>query len=200
MKITSILGVMFGMQMVESALTTWQFMIFCALAVVGLVWLGISAIFGGDHDHDFDHSVDVHGGDTDHSQTGPSFFSPRVIMAFILGFGSGGAIATAYGASPAIASIIAFGPGLVMAVIAYCMASFMMKQQANSNIRPGEVVGSYGTVVTSIPSEGIGEVNVRVAGQIVPYTAMSEEKKSISSGSSVMVVRDLGDRVSVKSA
>jgi membrane protein implicated in regulation of membrane protease activity len=112
-----------------------------------------------------------------------------------------GSIATVYGAGPGLATGIGFIPGLIMAVIAWFVAYFLFKEQANSSIRPGQVVGAMGTVVTVIQSGSLGEVNISVNGQIVPYTAISEDGESaFQVGTRVKVIRDLGDKVTVRRA
>ena len=188
------------MSLVEGALSTMQFLVFLALTIAGLIFLGAAVLFGGHHDG-FGHDHDMgHGGDHDSDQgSAPSFLSPRVFFAFLTGFGGAGAIATAYGASSAQATGIGFIPGFVMAAIAWGVAYYLFKEQANSSIRPGQVIGAIGTVVTTIPAEGIGEVNVSVNGQIVPYTAASEKSsETIRAGARVRVVQEFGGRLTVR--
>ncbi|MFA6536117.1 MAG: NfeD family protein [Candidatus Paceibacterota bacterium] len=187
----------------SAVLGTTQFLVFAALAVCGLIALGVAAIFGGDHD--VDHDADVGGHDMSHDADSggehggaPSFLSPRVVFAFMLGFGSVGAMVTAYGASVLWASAFGITAGIVMAVLAYFVGYVMYKQQANSSLRPGQVVGKTGTVVTAIRGQGIGEINVPVGGQIVQFTASSVDGNSIDAGSTIIVVQDLGGRVTVR--
>lgn len=184
----------------SGVLGTTQFLVFGAIAICGLIALGVAAIFGGDHD--VDHDADV-GHDAGHDGGGehggaPSFLSPRVFFAFMLGFGSVGAMATAYGASSLLASALGIIAGLVMATLAYAVGYVMYKQQANSALKPGQVVGKTGTVVTAIPDNGLGEVNVSVGGQIVPFTALSIDNKPIRAGVMITVVQDLGDKILVR--
>lgn len=181
-----------------SVLGTTQFLVFGALALCGLIALGFSTIFGGDHDAEIgDHDVGDHDGGGEHGGA-PSFLSPRVCFAFMLGFGSVGAMATAYGLSSLWASALGIVAGLIMACLAYGVGYVMYKQQASSSLRPGQVVGKTGTVVTAIPSEGIGEINVAVGGQIVQFTAMTVDGSPISQGSIIVVVQDLGGKVTVR--
>ncbi len=181
----------------DGILMSTQFLVFAALAFCGLVGLGISAMFGGDHDagigHDLDHSHDTSGHDGS-----PSLISPKSFMAFMLGFGASGAGATAFGCQTVLACTIGFITGFAMALIAWSVAYVLYKQQANSSIKPGQSIGCAGTVVTAIREGGIGEVNVSIGGQIIPLTAVSHDGKAISSGKLVQVIQDLGDRVVVK--
>ncbi len=187
--------------LVEGLLVSMQFLVFLSMAIGGLICLGFAAIFGGHHDgemgHDIGH-VDHAGDHASEHGTGPSFLSPRVFLAFLTGFGVAGAIATVYGAGPGLATGIGFIPGLVMAILAWFVAYYLFKEQVNSSIRPGQVVGSIGTVVTAIQAGGLGEINVSVNGQIVPYTAVAEDGETpFRVGTRVKVIRDLGDKVSV---
>lgn len=192
---------MFAMSVGGGVLFSMQFLVFLSLAIGGLMFLGVAAIFGGHHDGEMGH--DMEGGDHDaghggESAGGPSFLSPRVFFAFLTGFGVAGAIATIYGAGAGIATGVGFIPGFIMAFVAWGVAYFLYKEQVNSSIRPGQVVGSVGTVVTTIQSGSLGEVNVSVNGQILPYTAISEDGTShFQVGTRVKVVRDLGDKVTV---
>ncbi|MFA6432803.1 MAG: hypothetical protein WCV82_03270 [Candidatus Paceibacterota bacterium] len=176
-----------------SSFSFTQLMVFLSLAASGLLCLGFAAVFGGHHDGDMDHSGD-HGGEGD----APSFLSPRVFFAFLTGFGVAGSIATIYGARAAAATGIGFIPGFIMAFVAWLMAYVMFKQQINSSLRPGQVLGAHGTVVTRIPAGGLGEVNIKVNGQILPYTAIVEEgADQIAAGIQIRVIQDLGDKVVV---
>lgn len=191
----------------EGVFSTMQFLVFLALAIGGLIMLGFSAIFGGHHDGEMGH--DIHAGhEADHGsgeqgqESAPSFLSPRIFFAFLTGFGVAGAIATVYGAPAAWATGIGFIPGMVMAVIAWFTGWYLFNQQVNSSLRPGQVVGASGTVVTAIPVKGLGEVNVSVNGQIVSYTALLSEDQTadLPAGVRIRVTDDLGDKVVVKKA
>jgi membrane protein implicated in regulation of membrane protease activity len=195
------IAAMFAMTVVNGILSSMQFLVFLSMAFGGLICLGFAAIFGGHHDGEIGHDIGHadHAGDHAAEHGGPpSFLSPRVFLAFLTGFGVAGAIATVYGAGPGLATGIGFIPGFVMALIAWFVAYYLFKEQVSSSIRPGQVVGAVGTVVTAIQAGGLGEVNVSVNGQIVPYTAISEDgESSFRVGTRVKVIRDLGDKVSV---
>jgi membrane protein implicated in regulation of membrane protease activity len=192
----------FAWGIVTGVLSSVQFLVFLALAIGGLMMLGFSAIFGGHHDGEIGGHEAGHGGDGHDHDAAPSFLSPRVFFAFLTGFGVAGAIATVYGAPAAWATGIGFIPGMVMAFLAWFTAHYLFTQQANSSLRPGQVVGASGTVVTAIPLKGMGEVNVSVNGQILSYTALlSEDQTSdLPAGARIKVTQDLGDKVVVKKA
>jgi membrane protein implicated in regulation of membrane protease activity len=184
-------------------LSSMQFLVFLAIAMGGLIFLGFAVLFGHHDDVGVGHDViGHHGGEGhsgDHDDSAPSFLSPRIFFAFITGFGIAGAIATLYGQSPACSTLIGFIPGFIMAFCAWSVAYYLFKEQVNSNIRPGQVVGALGTVVTTIPVGGLGEVNVSVNNQILPYTALSEDAPiKLLPGTRIKVTRDYGDKVVVK--
>ncbi len=179
---------LFAVGIFEALTSSMQFMIFGAIALCGFIALGAAALFGGHGDHDVghaDHSTDGH-------ESAPSLLSPRAIFAFMTGFGAIGCIATGYGCHAVMASFWGVVAGVVMALLAWFIGYVLYKQQANSSIRPGQVVGTTGTVVTTIYEETPGEVNVKVAGQVVPYLAISAHGGIIRSGTVVLVTRDLG--------
>lgn len=177
---------------VEKALYSTQFIVFCVLAGVGLAYIMVTAIFGGDHDVHVEHEISVE------HDSAPSFLSPRVFCSFLVGFGATGAGCTAYGANSLIASMAGLLPGLGSAVIAYLLGYVLYRQQADSSMKRGEVVGKTGTVVTRIPENGIGEINVNVAGRVCGFTAMAENQTEILPGRAIRVTKDLGDRVQVR--
>ena len=173
-----------------------QFLVFLALAIGALCCLGASAIFGGHHDGDMGHEV---GGHEPGHDIAPSFLSPRVLFAFLLGFSTTGAIATLYGAGAGVATLIGLVPGLGVGALTWGITAMFYKQQANSSVKPGQVIGTTGTVTSAIPSGGIGEVNVVVNGQLINYSAVAADgTSSFKAGTAVTVVKDFGGQVSVK--
>jgi membrane protein implicated in regulation of membrane protease activity len=190
--ITSLLAV----SIVPGLYQSVQFLVFASLAACALLAVGIAAIFGGDHGvevhHDIDHG-DAHGG-------APSLLSPRSFFAFMLGFCATGAIATLYGANVGWACAFGVIPGAVMTGIAWGLAYVLHKQQANSSLKSGQVVGCTGTVAVSIPSGGSGEVDVRVNGQTVTFSASTNYAETLLSGTRIKVILDLGGTVVVERA
>jgi membrane protein implicated in regulation of membrane protease activity len=182
----------FAAGVVEGVFQSMQFLVFTALAVCALLALGIAAFFGGDHGPDVHHDVD-HG-------DAPSLLSPRSFFAFMLGFCATGAIATVYGANVVISCVIGFVPGVIMSMLAWLLAYLLHKQQANSSLKSGQVVGCVGIVAVTIPANGRGEVDVSVNHQTVQYAATATSSESIPSGTRIKVVLDLGSTVVVERA
>lgn len=193
--------IMLAATLVDGFYSSMQFLVFLALGACGLIALGVSAIFGGHADaHDTDgdgHPDQATDSDGEHGSA-PSFFSPRIFFAFLIGFGGAGAIASAYGWAAGASTGIGFIPGLVMAIFAWAMAYYLYKQQANSALQSHQIMGAEGTIVTAIRPGELGEANLRVNGQILPITAMSEDGASlIPAGTRIRVVSNLGDKVVV---
>lgn len=181
---------------VGSAFTSMQVLIFVALAVSGALCLGVAVIFGG-HDHGDVGHHDL--ADSDGHDSAPSFLSPRVFFAFLVGFGVAGAIASAYGANTGWATGVGFIPGFFMAFIAWGVGYFLFKQQVNSNIKPNQVINCFGVVTNAIRPGSIGEVDVSVNGQLIPYNARSESSEEmITVGLRVRVIKEFGGQIVVR--
>ena len=174
--------------------------IFIALAVVGFLFLLVSAIFGGDHDvggHDISHDVDA---SHDVVQGGPSPFSLRVISIFITAFGAAGAIAALLHAPAWAIILIATVSGLLMGAIALVLLRFCYGQQSTSSVDADEMVGQMGQVKTAIPTSGVGQVSVVVKSQRFYPIARSKGGEEIEEGAAVKIVQYLGDMVIVERA
>jgi len=141
-------------------------MIFICIALVGLVFLIISAIFGGhemEHEVHFEHGLEV-GADSDSdsdSAGGPSPFSFRVISIFLCGFGAIGAITRSYGVSYEICSLLGLAGGLLFGFFGWLLIRGFWKNQASSIIRSADIKGSQGTVTTAIPVKGLMEKKIK---------------------------------------
>ncbi len=169
---------------------------FLICGAVGFVLVLISLFAGfGEHDfhidHDFDHDGGVeHGGDSEHD-SGPSFFSFRVIVTFLTAFGATGAICTYYGCSPLWSSIIGFVAGIVFGLFAWWLMKQAFKQQASSLVLNEDLKDQTAMVHTAIPAGGnMGEVIVEVRGQRKYYPAKASDDTAIPLGS-VVIVREV---------
>jgi membrane protein implicated in regulation of membrane protease activity len=186
----------------ETLLLSTQFLVFASLAGLGLLVTGASFFFGG-HDHDVDHGHDGvgHDHDTDgHDGPTVSFFSPKVIFTFIIGFGAAGAIATAYGKSGAYSTIAGLITGLITGFLALLMLRGFYSQQSSSSIQPGDAIGKTGHVATEIPPNGLGEVSLSVRGSFITYSAKAKGGGRLTKGTTVKVVQDLGGMLLVETA
>jgi membrane protein implicated in regulation of membrane protease activity len=173
-------------------------LVYTAVGAIGLLFLltmlFVGDLFGGDHDfdHGFDHDGDVGGG--------PSFFSARIIAAFMTAFGVGGVVARYYELSHPASSGVGVAAGFVMAGLVYQFARFLYSQQASSEVRMAGLVGRHGEVTVGIPAGGVGEITVTVGGERTTHIARSADGAAISIGTEVIVGSVLGPSVVVRQA
>jgi membrane protein implicated in regulation of membrane protease activity len=167
------------------------FTVFLAIAAVGFVFLMVSLFFGEIFEH-FDTSLDH---DLDHG--GPGFFSPRVMSVFVTTFGGAGAIATFYGWSPVLASLVGFGSGVALSSLVVVFARFLYRQQASSDMRSSDLVGQPGRVVIAIPAGGVGQVRCRVGEELIDKIAQARDGTLIPENTAVKIEEVLGETVIV---
>lgn len=108
-------------------------------------------------------------------------FSLPAICAFISGGGFGGAIAASVingrlSTTPTV--LISGAAGLVLAIplswATIRLARGLMTMNTDKTPEGSDLLGSLGTVVTSIPATGYGEVRIGVHGQSMKFNARSE--------------------------
>lgn len=134
---------------------------FLIIGAVGIFLLVFSLVLGGLLDGLLDF-----GGD---------FFSGAALAGFLGAFGFGGALA--YDASDKmwVAIVVGLVAGLVVGAGAG-WASYQLKQGGDeSNVRTGDLTGSAGSVISAIPADGFGEVNVVASGHITKLNARAGE-------------------------
>jgi membrane protein implicated in regulation of membrane protease activity len=166
--------------LMSALLGSTETLVFLAIAVGSFLGVGGALLFGG-HDHDIGHGHDFGG---DHSAP---FLSPQIIFSFGLGFGSSGAIASAYGLKLHWSILIGIAFGCLMAGIVYALFSILYKQQATSVVETSSAVGKTANVVVAIPANGSGEIGLQLAGEYRTYLARSA-RGEISKGARVKVV------------
>ena len=134
-------------------------LVFAVIGMAGFFFLLVSALFGGDHDHDQDAGHD--------HDSGPSWFSTRVISLFLTGFGATGAIARSYGMSYPVSSGLGIVTGAAVGFAGIKLIGFFMQQQASSTVAEDEMIGIIGQVTVPIPAGGLGQVVLVVKEQRV---------------------------------
>ena len=166
------------------------FTVFLALCAAGFLFLMVALVFGGLFDSfEADHDVD---------SGGPGFFSTRVMAVFVTTFGGAGAVATYYGLSPVPASLVGFGAGLVFGGAIYALARVLYQQQASTDVRSGDLVGTVGRVVIAIPPGGVGQIRVRLGEELMDKIARTRDGVAIPENTAVKVDEVLGETVIVK--
>jgi membrane-bound ClpP family serine protease len=179
-------------------------LIFVCITAAGLILLVGGSIFGHDHDGDHDHGGHFdYGHDAGHDavhdiEPTVSVFSTKVIGAFIMGFGAGGAIAAYYGAGPLSASFIGLAVGFLMGLLMYWVMRLIYSQQSTSIVTTNTAVGEIGMVTVPIGRNGTGEVAITLGGQHRSFLARSVDTNAIAKGRQVRVVQTTGSQLVVR--
>src|SRR5271169_3985572 len=119
------------------------FGIFLGIAAFGFFFLLFSLLAGDlfGHGDVVMHDVDVHG-DTH----GVGFFSTRVLSVFVTAFGGFGAIGIDLGYGIELSTVLGLVGGIFFGGIIYLFATFLYNQQASSDVRTSDLVGSTAQV------------------------------------------------------
>jgi membrane-bound ClpP family serine protease len=173
-------------------------MVFISIALAAFIIVAGSFLFG--HDGDVGHDGDDMSHDTDGGGSEPtiSVFSTKVIATLLMGFGAAGAIATHYGASYVIASLIGVLCGVVLGGLMYFILELFYNQQSSSLVATSAAVGCTGAVTVSIGEGAPGEVGLFLEGQYRTFSATSNDGRPIAKGQSIMVVRNVGSHLVVE--
>ena len=183
--------------MLDSLFNSSQTLLYTAIAIGSFLFVAGSFLFGGDHHEMGDHGVGGHFGDDEASL---SFFSPKVIFTFLLGFGAAGAVASSYGLKTHWCILIGIGCGFCLALVAYGMLTLIYKQQSTSLINTNNPVGRTAQGLTAIPPNGTEEIGLEVQGQYQTYLARGKIADGIPKGSRVTVVENQGGQLVVEPA
>ena len=167
---------------------------FFSLFAAGMTFTVFQLLFGGDHDGDVggDHDGDFGG---DH---GPGLLSIRGATFLLTGFGGIAFITMYFTDKVFVSSLVGLFGGWPFALVCLAMYRVFIRQEASSLVKADDFVGATGTVVTSIPEEGLGDVTLLVAGQQITKSAVVAGGGALKSGTTVRVKTYLGDRVSVE--
>ncbi|MDT0201162.1 hypothetical protein [Nocardioides sp. AE5] len=133
---------------------------FLIIGAVGILLLVFSLVLGDLLDGLFDFGGDL--------------FSGAALAGFLGAFGFVGALA--YDSTDNLIASMAIGivSGLVVGAGAG-FASYRLKQGGDeANVRTGDLTGHPGTVISTIPDDGYGEVSIVVAGHITKLNARAE--------------------------
>lgn len=151
--------------------------LFLILGVVGIVLLVASLILDDLLDSVFDSLFDSF--DAGGYLGGPAIFS------FLAAFGFGGALALNAGIPGAGAVAIGVAAGLGLGAGAGFITRSLMHMPTDTTVAAAHYVGVRGTVITPIPSDGLGEVSITIGGQPLKLSARSAD--AIGSGTPIVV-------------
>ncbi|MCV2491855.1 NfeD family protein [Geodermatophilus sp. YIM 151500] len=159
---------------------------FLALGALGMLVLLVS-LFVGEISH-----VDLGGTDAD----GP--FSIPAMAALLGGVGFGGAAATALlpgtlsdGAALAAAAGVGLAVAVPLAWAAVRLSRALRDMPTQETLTRHHLIGAQGIVVSPVPSPGLGEVRLTLAGQQMKFAARSD--LPLPSGTPVYVVETLSE-------
>lgn len=180
--------------------------IYTICLALGLVFTLISAIAGhffGGHDGGGDVGTGGHAeAGYDHSGVpGLSFFSPTVLACFVTAFGGCGLILSKIPATQNvwISAPISALAGLIMAGLAFALFNYMFKHtQSSSESRVSSLVGQTASIITPIPSDGVGEIAYIQGGSRYTAPARTESGAPIGAGKPVRIKRIVGTQYYVE--
>src|SRR5262249_17533430 len=150
-------------------------------------------LFGGGHDaHGADVGTGGHAeaGFEDTGMPGLSPFSPTTICSFITAMGGFGMIFSRIEATKSVwvSAPLSVVCGLMIAAGVVALFGFIFhKTQSSSEARVGKLVGQSATIITPIPSRGVGEIAYVQAGSRYTAPARCESDDPIPSGRTVTI-------------
>lgn len=179
--------------------------IYTLCLVVGLLFVVTSAIFGhfiGGHDGG---NVGTGGhaeAGFDHSGVpGISFFSPLVLACFVTAFGGLGIVFSDFKATSNvwISAPLSIAGGFCLAfLVLWLFNAVFSRTQSSSEARVADLVGQSASVITPIPSGGVGEIAYVQGG--TRYTAPARDEKGgfVAAGRAVRITRVEGSQYFVE--
>ncbi len=135
---------------------------FLVIGLVGLGLLALSLVLGDVIDGAFDALA----GDA---------FSSAVLGAFIAATGFGGAAVQGFGAPTAVALPVGLGAGVLFGGLALWFTRLVRDGGSDATLTVDDSIGREGRVVTAIPADGFGVVNILVGGHTMRLNAKAEE-------------------------
>ncbi len=170
---------------------------------VGLVFTLISAffghVFGGGHDGHVDGSGGHAEAGVDSSDMpGVSVLSPTIIASFVTAFGGFGIILSQLQATKApiiSAPLSVLGGFTIAGGVLMLLRSLFSHTQSSSESKVGSLAGMTATIITPIPTNGVGEIAYVQAGS--RYTAparLEDGATSVANGKLVRITRVVGSQ------
>ena len=135
---------------------------FLVIGLIGLALLALSLVLGDV----FDGALDALAGDV---------FSSAVLGAFIAATGFGGAAVQGFGAPTALALPIGLMAGVVFGGFALWLTRLIRDGGSDATITTDDAIGREGRVVTAVPADGFGVVNILVGGHTMRLNAKAEQ-------------------------
>ncbi len=126
--------------------------------------------------------------------------SPVTIAAFITTFGGLGVLSNqVLGLAPGWGLLVATTGALMSSGILFLFYSqVLIRSQASSELRRGELVGVQAEVTVPIAESGMGQVSYQTKSGRMSSTARSIDGRAIPRGQFVRIVREVGPQVLVE--
>lgn len=168
--------------------------IYFAMVVAGLIFAVGSLVLGGLGGGDGDAGNGDGGGDGGDGDGGLNIFSPVTLATFMTVFGATGLICTLAlnvdnRLSLLIGAVVAAAVSLLVAAV---YGRLLVVFQGSTDIRQADMVGREALVITSIPAQGLGEVQFEMSGERISRPAQSADSAPIARGSTVRVEQVAG--------
>lgn len=113
-----------------------------------------------------------------------------VLSAALSAFGFGGALLLgATSSGPGLAAAGGAGSAVLVGRLAVGLVRMMLRQPVVETPNGSHFVGAFGTVVTGVPPDGLGEVSVRHDGTLHKFSARADEPLPV--GTDVYVLGSL---------
>lgn len=139
--------------------------VYLVVGLVGLLVLAVSLLLGDALDGLLDGAVDALG----------DAFSTAVLGAFLAALGFGGAIAEALDAPLLVSLPVGVVSGVVFGWFASWLTRLVRDGGSDATLTTDDTRGRDGRVVTGIPADGFGVVDVLVGGHTMRLNARAEE-------------------------
>jgi membrane protein implicated in regulation of membrane protease activity len=181
--------------------------IYTACLALGLLFTIISAVsshfFGGHDGHAGDVGTGGHAeaGFDQSGIPGISFFSPTVLSCFVTAFGACGLVLIHIDATRSIwisAPISAVAGGVIAGLTLLLFNYMFQKTQSSSEPRVATLVGQTASIVTPIPTDGVGEIAYVHGGARYTAPARTEGGTPIGAGKPVKITRIAGTQYFVE--
>lgn len=146
--------------------------VYLVLGVVGLVVVTVSLLVGDL----FESVLDGLGAD---------WFSTEVVGGFVSALGFGGAIAVSAGAPGGVAVVIGLVVGTAFAFLAGWLTRLVRGGGTDDLPEANDTIGREGVVISGVPADGYGTVEIRLGGHTLRYNARADLE--LATGSRVHV-------------
>lgn len=180
--------------------------IYTVCLVVGLLFIGVSAIFGhflGGHDSDVGTGGHAEAGFDNSGVPGISFFSPLVLACFITAFGGFGIVFSGFKPTSSVwvSAPLSIGGGFILAFITLWLFNVVFSHsQSSSESQVATLAGLSASIITPIPEKGVGEIAYVQGGTRYTAPARAENGASIAAGQAVRITRIVGTQFYVEPA